>query len=380
MANKAIRYRLYPTSQQAELIMKTVGSCRFVYNDSLSAKTASYQKDKTVLSTFDMIKRLPGLKDTYPWLKEVDSVALQQAVRHLGTAMDNFFNKKLRARFPKYKSKRKSRWSYTTLNINGNLAVLGNAVRLPKLGRVKAVISKPVPEGWVLKSATVTVERDYTVYASCLFEYDDTPVIRSLDPNNAIGLDYKSDGLYMDSNGHMVGSPKYYRKAQDTLKRAQRKLRHKTPGSRNYEKAKRRVAKIHRHVANQRKDFLHKTSAGIANRYDIVCIETLNMTSIANKGFGNGKATLDNGFGMFAVMLEYKLRDRGKQLIRVDKFYPSSQVCSSCGTIHPFVKDLSVRKWTCPDCGTVHDRDVNAAVNILHEGLRLYRESFPAVS
>ena len=188
--------------------------------------------------------------------------------------------------------------------------------------------------------------------------------------SKTIGLDYKSDGLYTDSEGNTCGMPHYYRKSAEHLAKAQRKLKHMTVGSSNYNKQLKRIAKIHRHTANQRKDFLHKQSTAIAKQYNCVCVENLNMKSMSNVGFGNGKATLDNGYGMFLNMLEYKLKDKGGYLIKVDKWFPSSQICSCCGTLHPKMKDLSIRTMHCV-CGYVLDRDYNAAINIKKEGLRL---------
>lgn len=183
---------------------------------------------------------------------------------------------------------------------------------------------------------------------------------------------YLSDGLYVSSEGDTCGMPHYFRQSADKLAKAQRKLRHKTIGSKNYNKQQKRTAKIHRHIANQRKDFLQKKSTEIANQYSFVCVEDLNMKAMANRGFGNGKATLDNGYGMFLTMLDYKLRDRGGQLIKVGRFFPSSQLCSHCGFKNPLVKNLSIRHWDCPNCGTTGiDRDVNAAKNIKKEGIRL---------
>ena len=187
----------------------------------------------------------------------------------------------------------------------------------------------------------------------------------------------KSDGLYCGSNGNIATRHKFYRESQAKLAKEQRKLSHKKGNkkgetkSNNFMKQQKRVNKIHRHIANQRNDFLHKTSTEIANQYDVVCVESLNMCSMSNKGFGNGKATMDNGYGMFLNMLEYKLNSRGKYFVKVDRFYPSSQTCHTCGCVNPEVKDLSIRKWTCPVCGSVHNRDINAAVNIRIEGLRL---------
>lgn len=200
------------------------------------------------------------------------------------------------------------------------------------------------------------------------------------DITNAIGLDYASDGLYTDHNGDKGSNHKFYRESHDKLSKEQRRLSRKIGNrkgfikSNNYLKQLRKVNNIHRHIANQRLDNLHKKSTEIANQYDVVCVESLNMRSMANKGFGNGKATLDNGYGMFLSMLEYKLADRGKYLIKVDKWFPSSQICHNCGTLHPEMKDLKIRTMDC-DCGYHIDRDRNAALNILQEGLRLLKES-----
>ena len=195
--------------------------------------------------------------------------------------------------------------------------------------------------------------------------------------SNGIGLDYKSDGLYMDSDGNKADMHKYYRESHTKLAKAQRKLSRKI-GSRkgeqksnNYIKQQKKLAKIHRHIANQRLDDLHKKSTEIANQYDIVCVELLNMKALSNKGFGNGKATLDNGYGLFLQMLSYKLLERGKHFVKVDKWYPSSQRCSCCGRQKKL--KLTDRIYTC-SCGLVIDRDQNAAINILQEGLRLLRE------
>lgn len=185
-------------------------------------------------------------------------------------------------------------------------------------------------------------------------------------------MDYKSDGLYVDSNGKTADMPHYYRKSDEKLAKSQRKLKHMIIGSNNYNKQQKRIAKIHRHIANQRKDFLHKESTAIAKQYSCVCVEALNMKAMSNKGFGNGKATLDNGYGMFLNMLCYKLQDRGGYFIKVDKFFPSSQLCHCCGFKNSKLKDLSIRRWDCPACGTKNiDRDINAAQNIKYEGLRL---------
>ena len=220
---------------------------------------------------------------------------------------------------------------------------------------------------WKLKSATVSQNSDGKFYASVLFEYEDD-ISYQADLNNAIGLDYASNGLFVDSNGRRGTNHKFYREAQKKLAKEQRKLSRKTKGSKNYYKQLFITNKLHRHIANQRSDNLHKLSTEIANQYNVVCVEDLNMAAIGNKGFKNGKATYDNGYGMFLRMLEYKLSDRGKTFVKVDKFYPSSQICSCCGNRKKL--ELSDRKYICT-CGLEIDRDLNAAINIKNEGLRL---------
>lgn len=231
-----------------------------------------------------------------------------------------------------------------------------------------------------MKSATVSQESDGKYYISVLFAYEAPNRNHTVDTTNAIGFDYASDGLYTDHNGNKGSNHKFYRESHEKLAREQRRLSRrvgsgkKEAKSNNYRKQLCKVNKIHRHIANQRLDHLHKKSTEIANQYDVVCVESLNMRSMSNHGFGNGKATLDNGYGMFLKMLEYKLADRGKCLVRVDQWFPSSQMCHKCGRLHPEMKDLKIRIMDC-DCGYHMDRDQNAALNILYEGLRILQES-----
>ena len=366
MANKAIVYKLYPTAEQAVLFAKTFGCCRKVWNLMLADKTAHYDAHGTMLATTPA-----QYKSAYPFLKEVDSLALANVQLQLQQAYKNFFRDK-KIGFPKYKSKRRSKKSYTTNNQNGTIRLLDNAIRLPKIGVVRAKIHRLPKDSWVLKSAAISQHGDGSYQASVLFAYDDDITPLPVTEDKTLGLDYKSDGLYTDSNGHTCGMPHWCRLSQKKLAKAQRKLKHKTIGSGNYQKQQKRIAKIQRHTANQRRDFLHKESTAITKQYDFVCVEDLNMRSMANKGFGNGKATMDNAYGKFLWMLEYKLADRGGRLVRVDRFFPSSQMCHCCSSINPALKDLSIRKWNCPGCGTQNiDRDINAAINIKQEGLRL---------
>ena len=371
MANKAIVYAIYPNLIQDEQCQKTFGCCRFVYNQMLTVQQNRHKTNEKYLSKISANTYCnQKLKVDYPFLKEVDKFALTNAIYHLADGYDRFF--KHLGGFPKYKNKHKAKRAYTTNFTNNNIEIGDNYIKLPKLGKVKAKIHRKPNDNWKIKSATITQNRDNTYQVSVLFEYEDKVLYAPVTSQTAIGLDYKSDGLYVDSNGNDCDMPHYYRKSSDKLAKAQRKLKHMTIGSNNYNKQQKRIAKIHRHTANQRKDFLHKESTAIAKQYSCVCVESLNMKAMSNKGFGNGKATLDNAYGMFLNMLEYKLKDRGGYLIKVEKFYPSSQLCHYCGYRSPSLKNLRIRKWDCPHCGHQGiDRDYNAAINIKVRGLEI---------
>lgn len=374
MANKAIKYRVYPTTEQSVMFAKTFGCCRKVYNLMLSDKIEEYKMTGKFLTVTPA-----KYKKDYPYLKEVDSLALANKQIDLQTAFHNVFSKSRKKKngFPKFKSAKHSRKSYTTNNQKGTVAIVDSKhIKLPKIGKVKAVIHRVPNDSWVIKSATVSQESDGKYYISVLFEFDNTINSYVADKNNAIGLDYASDGLYVNSNGNIGTNHKYYRESHDKLAKAQRRLsrmrgskKYETK-SNNYMKQLRKVNKIHRHIANQRLDNLQKISTEIANQYDVVCVESLNMKSMSNKGFGNGKATLDNGYGIFLSILKYKLSDRNKYFVKVDRWFPSSQICHCCGTLHSEMKNLAIRKMIC-GCGLTMNRDHNAAINILNEGLRL---------
>ena len=374
MANKAIKYRAYPATEQSIMFAKTFGCCRKVYNLMLSDKIEGY-KSTGKFPTVTPAK----YKKEYPYLKEVDSLALANKQMDLQAAFRNTFSKSRKKNngFPKFKSAKHSRKAYTTNNQKGTVAIIENKyIKLPKIGKVKAVIHRIPDNNWIIKSATVSQESDGKYYISVLFEFDNIANPYAADKTNAIGLDYASDGLYVDNNGNVGTNHKYYRESHKKLAKAQRRLsrmqgskKHEDKSA-NYIKQLRKANKIHRHIANQRLDNLHKISTEIANQYDVVCVESLNMKSMSNKGFGNGKATLDNGYGMFLYMLKYKLSDRDKYLVKVDRWFPSSQICHCCGVLHPEMKNLQIRKITC-DCGLTISRDQNAAINILNEGLRL---------
>ena len=374
--NKAIKYRLYPTMEQAMMFAKTFGCCRKIYNLMLADKVESYK------TTGKFVTVTPAkYKKEYPYLKEVDSLALANKQIDLQSAFANRFRKsrKKNTGFPKFKSAKHSKKSYTTNNQNGTVAIVGNTIKLPKIGKGKAKIHRQAPADWIIKSATISQESDGKFYVSVLFEYEKTMVSVPIS-DNALGLDYASDGLYVDDKGKVGTNHKYYRESHKKFSKAQRKLSHRQGSkknerkSNNYMKQLHKGNKIHRHIANQRLDNLHKISTEIANQYDVVCVESLNMQSMSNKGFGNGKANLDNGYGLFLHMLEYKLSDRGKYFVKVDKWFPSSQICHCCGARHTEMKDLSIRTMKC-NCGFIISRDKNAAINIKKEGLRILKSA-----
>ena len=374
--NKAIKYRIYPTREQAVLFAKTFGCCRKVYNLMLADKMESYQ------ATGKFVAVTPAkYKKEYSYLKEVDSLALANAQINLQSAFRSRFTKKRKRKngFPKFKSAKKSRKSYTTNNQKGTITLMDSRyIKLPKVGKVKAKIHRQPEMDWQLKSATVSQNSDGKYYVSVLFELESQPSAYVADKTNAIGLDYASDGLYVDDNGNKGTNHKYYRESHRKLAKAQRRLsrmqgsKKKEEKSANYLKQLKKVNRIHRRIANQRLDNLHKISTEIANQYDVVCVESLNMKSMSNKKFGNGKSTMDNGYGMFLKMLEYKFADRKKYFVKVDKWFPSSQICDGCGKVHSEMKNLNNRIMKC-DCGLIIGRDQNAAINIKKEGLRILK-------
>ena len=342
------------------MIAKTCGCSRKIWNLMLADKEEYYSANKAMLSITPA-----AYKAEYPYLKEVDSLALCNAQLNLDKAYGNFFDG--RCGFPKFKKKRHD-ISYTTNFVNGNIAIFEKGIKLPKLGIVRAVIHRP-PLG-KLKSVMVSKDAAGRYFASVLFEYEAD--IEYTDIRTHIGLDYKSDGLYVASDGSCPQMPHYYRQTEDKLSRAQRRLSRKKKGSANYEKQRIKVARLHARAADQRKDFLHKLSSGITNRYDLISVEDLDMKAISGS-LHLGKSTFDNGYGMFRNMLEYKQNDKGHYYVEIDKWYPSSQLCHECGYKNSATKNLSVRKILCPCCGTVYDRDLNAAMNIDRAGTaRIY--------
>ena len=371
---RAYKFRLYPDREQAELFQKTFGCCRFLYNHMLADKTEMYEK------TGKMKRLTPaGYKKDHPWLKEVDSLALANVQLHLESAYKKYFSQE-KAGHPKFKSKHRSRKSYTTNVVNGNIRIEGGKLRLPKAGYVKIRCHREIPEDYVLKSVTVSMEPSGKYYAALLYEY---PVSENQAGGknmaareragtegtpDVLGIDFAMQGMAVFSDGSRAGYPMYYRKAQERISREQRKLSHCRKGSRNYGKQKRILAKCYEKVRNQRKDYLHKLSRKIADGHDAAAVEDIDMKGMS-RCLKFGKSVMDDSYGAFRNMLGYKLKDRGKELVVVGRFFPSSRMCSRCGHVKEELR-LDERIYRC-GCGNCMDRDVNAAVNIREEGCRI---------
>ena len=369
---RAYKFRLYPDREQAELFQKTFG--RFLYNHMLADKTEMYEK------TGKMKRLTPaGYKKDHPWLKEVDSLALANVQLHLESAYKKYFSQE-KAGHPKFKSKHRSRKSYTTNVVNGNIRIEGGKLRLPKAGYVKIRCHREIPEDYVLKSVTVSMEPSGKYYAALLYEY---PVSENQAGGknmaareragtggtpDVLGIDFAMQGMAVFSDGSRAGYPMYYRKAQERISREQRKLSHCRKGSRNYGKQKRILAKCYEKVRNQRKDYLHKLSRKIADGHDAAAVEDIDMKGMS-RCLKFGKSVMDDSYGAFRNMLGYKLKDQGKELVVVGRFFPSSRMCSRCGHVKEELR-LDERIYRC-GCGNCMDRDVNAAVNIREEGCRI---------
>lgn len=362
MANKAYKFRLYPTTEQETLLAKTFGCVRFVYNKMLAERKETYEqfKDDKDLLKKQKIPTPAKYKKEFEWLKEVDSLALANAQLNLQKAYTNFFAG--RAKFPQFKS-RKAKQSYTTNMVNGNIQLLGGQIKLPKLKRVKLKQHREIPTHHIIKSCTISRSATGKYHVSILTEYEHTPLPTEI--KQMVGLDFAMNGLFVESEqGEKANYPRFYRHTLVKLGKEQRILSRRSKGSARYEKQRIKVAKLHEQVANQRKDFLHKTSRQLANQYDCVVIEDLNMKGMA-QALHFGKSVADNGWGIFTTFLHYKLGEQGKRLIKINKWFPSTKTCSQCGHVKEVA--LSERIYSCA-CGFVFDRDWNAAINIKNEG------------
>ena len=370
---RGFKYRIYPNESQRDQIARTLGCCRFVYNRALDVKKTAYSETGKSIATNDLIKMIPAWKrdpDT-SWLAQVDSMALQQSIRDLDRAYKNFFRRVReggKPGFPKFKSRRHARQSYRT---NGGKVLDRNHIALPKLGTVRAKVSRPLQGRFI--SVTVSLDAAGRYFAT--FLCIDVPSKDAPATDREVGIDLGVETLATLSDGTKIENPRHLKKYERKLAREQRRLSRRKGArkgekqSRRYLKQRKRVARIHANIADARTDALHKVTTMLADENQVLCMEDLNAKGMM-KNHHLAKAVTDASFGEFARLLEYKCDERGRSLVKIGRFYPSSKTCSACG--HRLdALPLSVRSWDCPACGAHHDRDVNAARNILTEGKRI---------
>ena len=359
------KFRIYPNKTQEELVQKTFGCVRYVYNYYLSMRKSLYETKKERMNYFSCSADMTILKREKEWLRVADSSALQSSIKNLDVAYEHFFRgikngKKIG--YPKFKSKRDRCSSYTSKRVK----LCDGHIKLPRIGMVKCRVSKQIA-GRVL-SVTISQTPSGKYFAAII--YTDVEIFEAKKTGNVIGIDLGIKELATTSNGCCFENPKHYYKSQKKLAKLQKRLSRKPKDSNNWNKARTRVAYIHEHIANQRLDNTHKMTTALVRDYDSIFVETLGTKNmIKNKRLA--KVISDAAWGEIVRQLEYKCNWYGKKLIKVDRFYPSSQICSSCGFKNEETRNLSIRKWDCPQCGASHNRDVNAAKNILKEGTRI---------
>jgi putative transposase len=362
---KAYKYRIYPTAEQVHILARTFGCCRYVYNWALRQRTDAYYKDGERLYYEATAQRLTSLKKQadHVWLNDISSVPLQQSLRHLDTAFRHFFEG--RAQYPKFHKKHgEQAATYASTAFKWD----GTSLTLAKMSEpLTIVVSRPLPKG--AKPSTVTVSKDCAnrYFVSILLEEDikPLPVV-----NKQVGLDLGLKSMVVTSDGYTYGNPKFFAKDEKKLAQAQRRQTRKKKGSQNRAKARHKVAKIHAKIADRRRDYQHKLSTHIIRENQIVCVESLQVKNMV-QNHSLAKAISDVGWGEFVRQLEYKAKWYGRTLVRIDKFYPSSKRCFDCGHVLDTLS-LDVRVWTCPECGVIHDRDINAAKNIHAAGLTVF--------
>lgn len=364
VAEKSYKYRIYPNKRQQELIRRTFGCTRYVYNHYLDKRKKLYEVNKISYTYVKCAKDLTQLKKEFEWLKEVDSVGLQTSLKDLDVAYKNFFSG--RSGYPKFKSRKNRHQSYRTSFTNNNIAFMDKHVKLPKLGLVK-VRDKQVPQGRII-NATISQEPDGRFYCSlCCTDVSFEQLPKT---NQFVGIDLGLVDFAIFSDGTKIENPRFFEKSERKLAKLQRELSRKSIGSNRWNKTRIKVAKLQKHISSQRKDFLQKLTTSIVRKYDIICIEDLDVKSMKETELTiRNKRVSDVSWSEFRKQLTYKSTWYGRALFVVDRYYPSSQICHHCGNIDG-KKAETIRFWVCPKCNLKLDRDVNAAINILNEGLK----------
>jgi putative transposase len=357
---KVVKVRLYPNQHQIAALEQSFGNCRWLWNYFLDLMNKTYKETGKGLSGYAVKKLIPQLKKEYKWLKLTYSQCLQQACLNLGVAFNNFFER--RASYPRFKSKHGKQ----SIQYPQNVKVFKNRVKLPMVGEIKAVLHRPI--NGTIKTVTISKTCSNEYYASILFE-DGAVKPELTTEGKAVGIDLGLNHFAITSDGSKFDNPRFLSKHEKNLSRKQKDLSRKKKGSKNRNKARKKVAKVHKRITNCREDFLHKLSRRIVNENQVIVVENLNVKGMmANHKLA--KAIGQVGWGMFCTMLKYKAEQEGKVYLEVDRFFPSSKTCHVCLNQVDSLP-LDVRNWTCPQCNSQHDRDINAAINLRDEGLRI---------
>ena len=361
---RGYKYRIYPTKEQEAKFNQMFGNARVVFNYFLGVRQDAWKNERRSVGYSETSRLLTELKrqPEFTWLNLSDSMSLQESLRDLDNGFQRFFAGD--AKYPKFKSKHNAKKSYRTRNQNNNIRIEGNKIRLPRIGFVKIKLSR-IPDGAIL-NATISKTPTGKYFVSLCVREDWNNVLKRNNGGDVVGVDVGIKSFYVDSNGNVVYNPRVFTKFQRKLGMAQRKHARRKDGSRRKQKARAAVAVVHEKIANVRRDFLHKESTKLVSENQVIGIEDLNVAWML-RNHKLAKHIADVSWSAFFRLLKYKSVLYGCDLVQVGRFYASSQMCSCCGEKNPAVKDLDVREWICPHCGTHHDRDQNAAINILRK-------------